>query len=143
MNTRPSPKPKGARRIITFGTFDLFHIGHVNILKRARELGDELVVGVSTDALNFEKKGRRPVFDQAQRLGIVSSIRFVDHVFLEESLELKEAYAKAWEADCLVMGHDWAGAFDWLQPTCEVVYLPRTESVSSTAIKESIRDLLE
>lgn len=131
------------RRVITFGTFDLFHVGHLNILRRARELGDELVVGVSTDELNFRKKGRRPVFDQEQRATIVASIRYVDHVFFEETLEEKANYIKRWSADTLVMGDDWAGEFDWLKDMCEVIYLPRTKSVSSSGIIQSIRALLD
>jgi glycerol-3-phosphate cytidylyltransferase len=124
--------------IITFGTFDVLHVGHVRVLNRAAELGDRLVVGVSSDALNFSKKGRNPVFTQDERLEIVSNIKVVDAVFVEESLELKREYVIEHEADVLVMGDDWAGKFDWLADTCKVVYLPRTPSVSTTAIIEHI-----
>lgn len=139
----PETKVGPVKRIITFGTFDLFHIGHLNILRRARELGDELIVGVSSDELNFQKKNRYPVFSQEQRMAIVRAIRYVDAVFLEESLELKSRYVREWSASCLVMGHDWEGKFDYLRELCEVVYLPRTEAVSSTEIKQTIRNLLD
>jgi glycerol-3-phosphate cytidylyltransferase len=124
--------------VITFGTFDVLHVGHVRVLNRAGELGDRLVVGVSSDALNFSKKGRNPVFSQDERLEIVSNIRAVDAVFVEESLELKRAYVLEHHADILVMGDDWAGKFDFLSDVCKVVYLPRTPSVSTTAIIEHI-----
>lgn len=124
--------------IITFGTFDVLHVGHVRVLNRAAELGDRLVVGVSSDALNFSKKGRNPVFTQDERLEIVSNIKVVDTVFVEESLELKRDYVVEHQADVLVMGDDWAGKFDHLSDVCKVVYLPRTPSVSTTAIIEHI-----
>jgi glycerol-3-phosphate cytidylyltransferase len=128
----PSP------RVITFGTFDLFHIGHVNILRRSRELGSSLIVGVSSDALNFKKKNLYPVFPQAERLAIIGALRFVDEVFVEESLELKGDYIKRYAADILVMGDDWAGKFDEFKSLCNVVYLPRTEGISTTHIKRSL-----
>lgn len=124
--------------IITFGTFDVFHVGHVRILKRAAELGERLVVGVSSDDLNFKKKGRYPVYNQWERMEIVDSLSFVDRVFVEESLEKKEQYIKEMSADLLVMGDDWAGKFDELSNMCKVVYLPRTPSVSTTALIEKI-----
>jgi glycerol-3-phosphate cytidylyltransferase len=126
------------RTVITFGTFDVFHVGHVRMLNRAKELGDRLVVGVSADALNVRKKGRAPVFTQDERLEIVANIRAVDEVFVEESLELKREYVLRYDADVLVMGDDWAGRFDELSDACEVVYLPRTPSVSTTALIEHI-----
>mgnify|MGYP005990438459 CR=1 FL=1 len=129
------------RRIITFGTFDVFHIGHVNILERAKQEGDYLVVGVSSDALNFSKKQRYPVYNQEQRLKIVESLRFVDEVFVEESLELKANYIQAYRADVLVMGDDWLGRFDDMRHLCEVVYLPRTPSISTTEIIEVVKAL--
>ncbi|HET7800458.1 MAG TPA: adenylyltransferase/cytidyltransferase family protein, partial [Humibacillus xanthopallidus] len=95
------------RTVITFGTFDVFHVGHVRVLQRAAELGDRLVVGVSSDALNFSKKGRSPVFNEDERLEIISSLRVVDGVFLEESLEKKRDYIVEQHADVLVMGDDW------------------------------------
>jgi glycerol-3-phosphate cytidylyltransferase len=124
--------------VITFGTFDVLHVGHIRVLTRSAALGDRLVVGVSSDALNFSKKGRNPVFSQDERLEIVASLKVVDDVFLEESLEQKREYVLAHGADILVMGDDWAGKFDFLNDVCKVVYLPRTPSVSTTAIIEHI-----
>lgn len=126
-------------RVITFGTFDLFHLGHLNIIKQARQLGDELIVGVSSDQLNFAKKQRYPVCSQSQRMTIVQEIKGVTGVFLEESLELKVEYIKHYQADILVMGDDWAGRFDHFKTQCQVVYLPRTPSVSTTELIEAIR----
>jgi glycerol-3-phosphate cytidylyltransferase len=127
-----------ARTVITFGTFDVFHVGHVRMLNRAKELGDRLVVGVSADELNVRKKGRAPVFTQDERLEIVANVKAVDEVFVEESLELKRDYVLQHGADVLVMGDDWAGRFDELSDVCSVVYLPRTPSVSTTALIEHI-----
>jgi glycerol-3-phosphate cytidylyltransferase len=127
--------------VITFGTFDVFHVGHVRVLKRAAELGDRLVVGVSADALNVAKKGRPPVFSQEERLEIVASLKVVDAVFLEESLEQKRDYILEHGADILVMGDDWQGKFDWVSDVCKVVYLPRTPSVSTTGLIEHIAGL--
>jgi glycerol-3-phosphate cytidylyltransferase len=126
------------RTVITFGTFDVLHVGHVRVLKRAAELGDRLVVGVSADALNIAKKGRAPVFSQEERLEIVGALRMVDDVFVEESLELKRDYILEHGAQVLVMGDDWAGKFDWVSDVCDVVYLPRTPSVSTTGLIEHI-----
>lgn len=126
------------RTVITFGTFDVFHVGHLRIIERARSYGDRLVVGVSADALNLRKKDRAPVFTEAERLAIVGSLRFVDEVFVEESLELKRDYIAKYGADVLVMGDDWAGRFDDLADVCEVVYLPRTPAISTTALIEKI-----
>ena len=126
------------RTVITFGTFDVFHVGHLRVIERAAALGDRLVVGVSADALNLRKKGREPVFTQSERLEIVAALRKVDEVFVEESLELKRDYVLKYGADVLVMGDDWAGRFDELSDVCEVVYLPRTPSVSTTALIEHI-----
>ncbi len=123
------------RRIITFGTFDLFHIGHLHILRRACELGDELVVGVSSDELNFKKKKVYPVYPTQHRLEIVQAIQYVDRVFVEESLEKKQEYLLQYEADVLVMGDDWEGRFDPFRTICEVIYLPRTPVISSSEIK--------
>ena len=127
------------RRVITFGTFDVFHIGHVNILKRAKEFGDLLIVGVSSDSLNFSKKQRYPIYSQEERIEIISSHKFVDHVFIEESLDLKLEYIRKYEANLLVMGDDWKGRFDWVKDECEVIYLPRTPSISTTEIIEIVR----
>ena len=127
------------KRVITFGTFDVFHIGHLRIIERASALGDRLIVGVSTDELNYSKKGKYPIYNEAERIQIVGSLRYVDECFLEESLEKKADYIQRYKADALVMGDDWRGRFDDLNTLCEVVYLPRTPSVSTTAIIEKIR----
>ena len=126
------------RTVITFGTFDVFHVGHIRVLQRAAALGDRLVVGVSADALNIAKKGRAPVYTQDERMEIVASLRVVDEVFVEESLEQKRDYIVEHEADVLVMGDDWAGRFDEFEDVCEVVYLPRTPAISTTALIEKI-----
>lgn len=126
------------RTVITFGTFDVLHVGHIRILKRAAALGDRLVVGVSADELNRSKKGRAPVFSQEERVEIVSSLAFVDEVFIEESLELKRDYIVEHAADVLAMGDDWKGRFDFVSDICEVVYFPRTPSVSTTELIEHI-----
>ena len=126
-------------KVITFGTFDVFHLGHLRILKRARALGDHLTVGISTDELNIAKKGRPTIYPYNQRAEIVSALRVVDHVFPEESLEMKKEYVLAERADILVMGDDWEGKFDELSDICKVVYLPRTPSISTTEVIEHIR----
>jgi len=126
-------------RVITFGTFDVFHVGHLNLLERARHLGDALIVGVSTDSLNISKKGRSPVFPQEERLRIVQSLKCVSDVFYEESLELKREYLLRHKADVLAMGDDWQGRFDEFSDICKVVYFERTPAVSTTAVIEKIR----
>ena len=126
------------KRVITFGTFDLLHIGHIKIFERAKKMGTELIVGVSSDALNYQKKNLYPVYSEEQRLEIVRSIRHVDCVFLEESLELKKEYVLHYGADLLVMGGDWKGKFDWCKDVCEVHYLSRTPDISSTLVKKNI-----
>ncbi|NVK22282.1 MAG: adenylyltransferase/cytidyltransferase family protein [Kangiellaceae bacterium] len=128
-------------RIITFGTFDVFHVGHVNILERAKSLGTELYVGISSDELNNSKKGRYPIYSQEDRMHIVSALSCVDFVFLEESLELKKDYIQQYQANMLVMGDDWQGKFDDMKLYCEVKYLPRTPSVSTTEIIEVVRHI--
>ena len=124
--------------VITFGTFDVFHVGHLRVIERAAALGDRLVVGVSADALNLRKKDRLPVFNEDERMEIVAALKPVDEVFLEESLEQKREYVLEHGADILVMGDDWTGKFDFLNDVCRVIYLPRTPSVSTTAIIEHI-----
>ena len=125
--------------VITFGTFDVFHYGHLRILERARQLGDRLVVGVSSDEFSLSKKGRLPVFPQEQRIAIISALRFVDAVFLEETFELKRQYIREQKAEVLVMGSDWKGRFDDFSDLCEVRYLERTPAVSTTVVIETIR----
>jgi choline-phosphate cytidylyltransferase len=124
--------------VLTFGTFDLFHIGHLRILERAAKLGDKLIVGVSTDELNWFKKQKVPAVPYAQRAAIVGAMRCVDHVFPEESLEAKRRYLEEHNASVLVMGDDWEGRFDEFKDICKVVYLPRTKNISSTLLKEQI-----
>jgi len=126
------------KTVITFGTYDVFHVGHVNLLQRAASLGDQLIVGVSTDKMNFDKKQRYPVYDEVDRMKIVNGLRYVNYCFEEESLDKKGEYIKRYGADILVMGDDWEGRFDEFKDLCEVVYLPRTPSVSTTQLIEVI-----
>jgi glycerol-3-phosphate cytidylyltransferase len=126
------------KTVITFGTFDVFHVGHINILQRAAALGDTLIVGVSTDKLNYSKKGRNPIYPGRDRMKIINSLRYVNLCFPEDSLEKKADYIKQFNADILVMGDDWEGKFDHLKNICEVVYLKRTPSISTTEIIEVI-----
>lgn len=125
--------------VITFGTFDVFHVGHLRILERAAQLGDRLVVGVSSDELNIRKKGRAPIYPQHDRMRIVAALGCVDEVFIEESLEKKREYIFRYNADILAMGDDWRGRFDKFGDICRVVYFKRTPSVSTTAVIEQIR----
>ena len=127
------------RRVITFGTFDVLHMGHVNILKRAKKEGDTLIVGISSDELNFSKKQRNPVYSYKHRKKLIKSIKYVDKVFKEQSLDLKAEYIIKYKADVLVMGDDWQDKFDHLKELCEVIYLPRTPSVSTTEIIEIVK----
>ncbi|MBT6176885.1 MAG: adenylyltransferase/cytidyltransferase family protein [Deltaproteobacteria bacterium] len=126
-------------KVITFGTFDLFHVGHLRILERARALGDSLCVGVSSDELNMSKKGKLPVCRLEDRLAIVRALRCVDEVFVEHDLALKGQYIQEQAADIMVMGEDWKGRFDDMNEYCKVVYLERTPSISTTALLEVIR----
>ncbi len=123
------------KKIITFGTFDLFHIGHLNILRKAKELGEYLIVGISSDELNIIK-GKKSVIPLDERMEIIKSIKYVDEVFVEESLELKDYYIKKYQADLLVMGDDWKDKFNWV--SCPVKYFDRTPNISTTQIKEYI-----
>lgn len=127
-------------RVITFGTFDIFHLGHLQILKRAKALGDHLTVGVSTDALNFAKKERNPICCENSRAEIVEALSCVNSVFFEESLALKREYILQHEANILVMGDDWKGKFDEFKDICKVVYLPRTPSISTTELIEIVKE---
>jgi glycerol-3-phosphate cytidylyltransferase len=125
-------------KVITFGTFDLLHIGHINILKNAKSLGDELIVGVSTDKFSIEKKNRKPIYNENNRKQILESLKFVDKVFFEESFEKKREYIKKYKADIFVMGNDWEGRFDEFNDICKVVYFDRTPSISTTNLIEVI-----
>ena len=127
------------KRVITFGTFDIFHIGHLNLIQRAVALGDRLIVGVSSDELNFKKKGFNPLYPLKDRMAIISSLKDVHSVFIEESLDRKREYILSNGANILVMGSDWEGKFDDLIDICEIVYLSRTDDISTTAIKKRIR----
>lgn len=126
------------KTVITFGTFDLYHIGHLNLLERTKEYGDYLVVGVSSDSLNYSKKQRTPVYSYSERKRILETTTFVDEVFMEESLAKKRDYIIQHKADVLIMGDDWKGKFDEFGDICEVIYLPRTTGISSTEVIERI-----
>lgn len=125
------------KKIITYGTFDLFHIGHLRILERARALGDYLIVGVSTDEFNATKN-KQCTYPFEQRAEIVKAIRFVDQVIAEENWEQKVRDITENSVNVFVMGDDWEGKFDELKAYCEVVYLPRTPNVSTTMIKTEL-----
>ena len=127
------------KTVITFGTFDLFHIGHLRLLQRAKKLGSKLVVGVSSDALNERKKNRKPVVNEEHRMAIIKGLKCVDDVFLEESLELKKKYIKDHNATVLTLGDDWEGKFDEMAE--EVIYFKRTPCVSTTAIIELVQTM--
>ena len=127
------------KKVITFGTFDVFHIGHVSILERAKSYGDYLIVGVSSDDLNFSKKGCKPIYSEKDRRKIIKSLSCVDEVFSETSLELKRQYINDFNADILIMGDDWKGKFDNHKDQCEVIYLPRTPSISTKEIIEVVK----
>lgn len=124
--------------VITYGTFDLFHIGHVNLLKRLRALGDRLIVGCSTDEFNAIK-GKRSIMPYEHRVAILEACRYVDSVFPEQHWEQKRDDVLREKADIFAMGDDWAGKFDNLGDICQVIYLPRTADVSSTEIRQLVR----
>jgi glycerol-3-phosphate cytidylyltransferase len=126
--------------ILTYGTFDLFHVGHLNLLERLKALGDYLVVGVSTDEFNAGK-GKQTIVPFEDRLRIVQAIRCVDLAIPESSWEQKVTDIRAHGVSVFGMGADWSGKFDALKPYCEVVYLPRTEGISSTSLKGLLRVL--
>lgn len=127
------------KKVITYGTYDLFHIGHLNLLRRAKELGDYLVVAVSSDAFNAIK-GKKCIIPDYERMEIVKAIRYVDEVILEENWEQKVNDVKEHDIDVFVMGDDWVGKFDFLSEYCDVVYLPRTEGISTTMIKKQLSE---
>ena len=124
-------------KVITYGTFDLLHIGHINLLRRAKELGDYLIVGLSSDEFNL-LKGKKAFFDFNERKKILESIKYVDNVIVENSWEQKILDIKKYNADILVMGDDWLGKFDYLKEYCKVIYLPRTKNISTTFIKNKL-----
>lgn len=126
------------KTIITFGTFDLLHKGHINILERASKLGNKLIVGISTDVLNYKKKKKNAIYNQYDRQQLISSLKCVTETFFEESLEKKREYILKYKADILVMGDDWKGKFDIYNDICDVIYFPRTNDVSTTEIVEDV-----
>ena len=127
------------RKVITYGTFDLLHYGHINLLRRAKELGDYLVVALSTDEFNNIKK-KKSYFNYEKRKMILEAIRYVDEVIPEEDWEQKVIDVKERNIDIFVMGDDWKGKFDYLKEYCEVVYLERTPDISTTQIKETLHN---
>ncbi len=130
------------KRIITYGTFDLLHYGHINLLRRAKELGDYLIVGLSTDEFNLVEKNKKCYFSYEQRKQLLEAIRYVDLVIPEESWEQKKTDIKEYHIDTFVIGNDWAGKFDFLKDEgVEVVYLERTPDISTTSIKKDIKDI--
>ena len=127
------------KKVITYGTFDLFHIGHLNLLKRAKALGDYLIVAVSSDDFNLREKGKVCQIKDVDRMEIVKAIRYVDEVILEENWEQKKLDVQKYDVDVFVMGDDWSGKFDFLKEEgCEVIYVPRTPEISSSQIKEEL-----
>lgn len=123
--------------ILTYGTFDLFHYGHMNLLMRARKLGDYLIVALSTDEFN-RVKGKESIMNYAQRKEILENLRCVDLVIPETDWDQKINDVQTYQVDIFVMGDDWEGEFDFLKDYCKVIYLPRTEVVSSTMLKEAV-----
>jgi glycerol-3-phosphate cytidylyltransferase len=126
------------KRVITYGTFDMFHIGHLNLLERAKKLGDELIVGVSTDEFN-DKKGKKTLIPFEERRKIIKSVMFVDKVIAESSWEQKVDDIKKYNIDIFVIGDDWEDKFDFLKEYCEVVYLKRTDGISTTKLKDKLK----
>lgn len=125
------------KKVITYGTFDLLHYGHINILKRARELGDYLIVALSTNEFN-SIKGKKSYFSYEERKKLLESIRYVDLVIPENNWDQKIDNIKEFKIDVFVIGNDWKGKFDFLKDYCEVVYLNRTPEISTTKIKEDL-----
>ena len=134
---------KANQVLITFGTFDLLHIGHINILERCKNfegIQNELIVGLSSDDFSFRKKSRFPIYNENQRKKILESLRFVDKVFIEDSFEKKREYILENKADVFIMGDDWKDRFDEFNDICRVVYLSRTPSISTSDIVEIIKN---
>lgn len=128
------------KKIITYGTFDLLHYGHINLLRRAKEMGDYLIVALSTDEFNWNEKRKKCYFTYEQRKKLLEAIRYVDLVIPEENWAQKVSDVQEFRVDTFVMGDDWAGKFDFLKEYCEVVYLPRTPEISSSQIKQDLKD---
>lgn len=125
-------------KVITYGTFDLLHHGHISLLRRARELGDHLTVALSTEEFNAGK-GKKCFHPYEDRAAVLQAIRYVDHVIPETHWEQKIPDVKEHSIDIFVMGDDWTGKFDFLEEHCRVVYLPRTPGISTTSIKDALR----
>lgn len=125
------------KTVITYGTFDILHVGHINLLRRARALGDRLVVGLSTDEFN-QGKHKSSLLNYENRKAVLEAIRYVDEVFPENTWEQKVDDIRRYGAQVFVMGSDWEGKFDFLREFCEVHYLSRTEEISTTEIKRSL-----
>lgn len=123
---------------ITYGTFDLFHVGHLNLLKRVKEMCSNLIVAVSTDEFN-QLKGKTCVIPYAQRASIVAGIKYVDKVIPEDTWDQKTTDVEKYNVDCFVIGDDWKGKFDFLKGKCDVVYLPRTDGISTTDLKRKLK----
>ena len=130
------------KTIITYGTFDMFHIGHLKLLQRLKSLGDKLIVAVSTDEFN-ESKGKKTLIPYEQRALIVENIKCVDMVIKESSWEQKINDIKNFEVDIFAIGDDWKGKFDFLKIYCNVIYVPRTENISSTKLKKELDAFLD
>ena len=126
------------KRVITYGTFDLLHYGHINLLRRAKQYGDYLIVALSTDEFNWNEKQKKCYFSYEQRKQLLESVRYVDLVIPEENWEQKRSDVKEYHIDTFVMGDDWEGKFDFLKDLCEVIYLPRTPEISTTQIKNEL-----
>lgn len=128
------------KRVITYGTFDLLHFGHINLLRRAKEQGDYLIVALSTDEFNWTEKKKKCYFSYEERKSLLEAVRYVDLVIPEENWEQKRTDIKAYHIDTFVMGDDWAGKFDFLREEgASVVYLPRTPEISTTQIKSDLK----
>lgn len=127
-------------RVITYGTFDMLHYGHINLLQRAKEKGDYLIVALSTDEFNWQEKGKKTYFDFEKRKQLLEAIRYVDLVIPENSWSQKTSDMKLFQVDTFVMGDDWQGEFDYLTPETgvEVVYLSRTPEISTSQIKQDL-----
>lgn len=123
------------KKVITYGTFDLLHYGHINLLRRAKEMGDYLIVALSTDEFNWSSKQKKCYFSYEKRKQLLESIRYVDLVIPEENWDQKIEDVKEFKVDTFVMGDDWEGKFDFLKDYCEVIYLQRTPDISTTQIK--------
>ena len=127
--------------VLTYGTFDMFHVGHLNLLNRLKKLGDTLIVGISTDEFN-KVKGKKTLIPYDQRVKIVQNIKCVDLVISEMDWNQKIEDIKKYNVDIFAMGVDWKGKFDSLADYCEVHYLPRTENVSTSNLKKSLNNFL-